>query len=185
MALIYISNVSLDGCIEDPDGRFDWTAPTDEQFAFTTDLLRPVSRFLYGRRLYEAMAVWETDASLAAQSVLYAEFAATWQRADKVVCSTTLAAPLTERTTIVPAFDPAAVRAMVAEASGDVAVGGADLAIQAFHAGLVDECHLFVAPVLLGGGKAGLPSGVRIELELLDERRFGNGIVYLRHRVQR
>jgi dihydrofolate reductase len=182
-SLIYISNVSLDGFIEDAQGAFDFTDPTDEAFAFITDLIRPVSTFLYGRRLYEAMSVWETDPSLAALSEPYAEFAQAWQDADKVVWSSTLDSAPTARTTIERSFDAAAGRERVATRSGDVAVGGAHLAAQAFEAGLVDECHLFIAPVLLGGGKPGLPSGVRLELELLDQRQYPNGTVYLRHRV--
>jgi dihydrofolate reductase len=182
--VIYISNVSLDGYIEDAEGSFGFTEPTDEAFDLITDLIRPVATFLYGRRLYEAMSVWETDPSLGAQSARYAAFASAWQDADKVVLSSALETVPTARTTIERDFDPGAVRAMVAASPGDVAVGGADLAAQAFAAGLVDEIHLFVAPVVLGGGKPGLPSGQRVDLELLDQRSYGNGAVYLRHRVQ-
>jgi dihydrofolate reductase len=181
--LLYVTNVSLDGFIEDERGRFDWTQPDDEQFAFITDLVRPVGTYLYGRRLYESMAVWETEPSLAATSDLFADFARVWQAADKVVFSTTIDAGSTEHSRIERHFDPDAVRELKTSADRDLMVGGADLAAQAFRAGLVDECHLFVAPVLVGGGKPGLPSGVRVDLELLDERRFDNGIVHLRHRV--
>lgn len=183
--LIYVTNVSLDGFIEDEHGRFDWTDPDDEQFAFVTDLVRPVGTHLYGRRLYEAMAVWETEPALAAQSALRADFAHLWQAADKVVYSTTLDAVHTARSRLEHRFDPESVRTMKDSTGRDLMVGGADLAAQAFRAGLVDECHLFVAPIILGGGKPSLPSGLRIGLELLDERRFDTGIVYLRHRVVR
>ena len=180
--LIYVTNVSLDGYIEDERGAFDWFPPDDKVFAFTTDLLRSVGTFLYGRRLYEAMAVWETDAALAAQSDLMADFAGAWQAAKKVVYSTTLDAVSTADTRLERRFDPAAVDQLKATAGGDLTVGGAHLAAQAFEAGLVDECQLLVWPVVVGGGKPGLPAGVRADLELLDERRFGNGVVYLRYR---
>ena len=182
--LIYITNVSLDGFIEDEHGDFQWTEPDDGYFSFITDLIRPVDTDLYGRQLYESMAVWETDPTLAEQSEMNAEFARVWQDADKVVYSTTLDTVATVRTRIERRFDPAAVRAMKAEATGDLMIGGADLAAQAFRAGLVDEIHLFVCPVLVGAGKPGLPSDVRLDLELLDDRRFANGVIYLRHRVR-
>jgi dihydrofolate reductase len=181
--LIYVSNVSLDGYIEDEHGRFDWTAPDDELFAFITDLVRPVGTYLYGRRLYDTMAVWETDPALAAQSELMADFANVWQAADKVLYSTTLDAVSTAKTRLERNFDPAAVRAMKASATGDLTVGGAHLAAHALEAGLVDECHLFIRPVLVGGGKPALPSDTRADLELLDDRRLGNGVVYLRYRI--
>jgi dihydrofolate reductase len=182
--LIYISNVSLDGYIEDEHGSFNWTAPDDEVFAFITDLVRSVGTHLYGRRLYDTMAVWETDSALAAQSELMGDFADVWQAAEKVVYSTTLDAVSTAKTKLERNFDPDSVRDMKASATSDLTVGGANLAAHAFKAGLVDECHLFIAPVLLGGGKPSLPSGTRAELELLDERRFNNGVVYLRHRAR-
>ncbi|TDC00806.1 deaminase [Micromonospora fluostatini] len=181
--LIYVTNVSLDGYIEDESGAFAWFPPDDEVFAFTTDLLRSVGTFLYGRRLYEAMAVWETDTALAAQSDLTADFAHAWQAPSKVVYSTTLAAVSTADTRLERRFDPAAVQELKATATSDLTVGGADLATQAFKAGLVDECRLFVLPVVVGGGKPGLPTGMRVDLELLDERRFRNGVVHLRYRV--
>ena len=180
--LLYITNVSLDGYIEDEHGSMDWTEPDDEYFAFITDLVRPLGTWLYGRRLYESMAVWETDASLAAQSEAYADFASTWQATDKVVHSTTLSAAPTARTRIERTFDPDAIRDLKQSATADLAVGGAELAAQAFAAGLVDECHLFVHPALVGGGKPGLPAGIRIGLELVEERAFTSGVVYLRHR---
>ena len=181
--LIYVTNVSLDGYIEDERGAFDWFPPDDEVFAFTTDLVRSVGTFLYGRRLYEAMAVWETDAALATQSDLMADFASAWQAANKVVYSTTLAAVSTADTRLERGFDPAAVRELKATASSDLTVGGANLAAHAFQAGLVDEYQLFVLPTIVGGGKPGLPTGIRTNLELLDERRFRNGVVYLRYRL--
>lgn len=181
--LIYVTNVSLDGYIEDERGAFDWFPVDDEYFAFTTDLLRSVGTFLYGRRLYEAMAVWETDAALAARSDLMADFASAWQAASKVVYSKTLAAVSTADTRLERRFDPAAVTELKATASSDLTVGGANLAAQAFKAGLVDECQLFIWPVVVGGGKPGLPTGMRADLELLDERRFRDGVVHLRYRV--
>jgi dihydrofolate reductase len=181
--LIYVSNVSLDGYIEDEDGRFDWTAPEDDFFSFITDLVRPVGTYLYGRRLYDTMAVWETDPTLAAQSELRADFANVWQAADKVVYSTTLDAVSTARTRLEHNFDPASVRDMKASVTSDLTVGGAILAAHALKAGLVDECHLFIRPILLGGGKPALPSDTRAELELLDDRRLSNGVVYLRYRI--
>lgn len=181
--LIYVTNMSLDGYIEDERGAFAWLPMDDELFAFYTDLLRSVGTFLYGRRLYETMAVWETDAALAAQSDLMADFASAWQAASKVVYSTTLAAVSTADTRLERRFHPAAVQALKATASSDLTVGGANLATQAFKAGLVDECQLLVWPVVVGGGKPGLPTGIRTDLELLDERRFGNGVVHLRYRT--
>ena len=181
--LVYVSNVSLDGFIEDEDGRFEWTAPDDEVFAFITHLIRPAGTHLYGRRMYETMAVWETDANLAAQSELMAEFARVWQAAEKVVYSTTLKDVSTADTRLEHTFEPDAVGAMKAEATRDLMIGGPNVAAQALRAGLVDECHLFVHPVLVGRGKPSLPDELRLQLELLDERRFANGVVYLRYRI--
>ena len=181
--LIYLTNVSIDGYIEDEHGTSAWLPRNDEVFAFTTDLLRSAGTLLYGRRLYETMAVWETDATLAAQSGLTADFASTWQAANKIVYSTTLTATSTARTSLERTFDPAAIRRLKATAASSITVGGADLAAQAMRAGLVDECQLLVWPVAVGGGKPGLPTGVRTDLELLDERRFPNGVVHLRYRV--
>ena len=181
--LSYITNVSLDGYIEDAAGSVDWTGPDDALFAFITDLVRPVGTYLYGRRLYDTMAPWETDPALAAGSDLTADFARVWQAADKVVYSTTLDAVPTARTRLERDFDPAAVRVLKSSATSDLTVGGAHLAAHAFRAGLVDECHLIVRPVLVGGGKPALPRDTRADLELLDERRIGNGVVYLRYRT--
>lgn len=181
--LIYVINVSLDGYIEDESGSFDWSEPDDEVFVFITELVRPVSAHLLGRRMYETMAVWETDPTLAAQSDLMADFAGVWQGAEKVVYSTTLDTVSTTKTRLERAFDPAAVADMKASASGDLAIAGPDLAALAFKAGLVDECHLLIRPVLVGGGKPALPSHVRTNLELLEARPVGKGVAYLRHRV--
>jgi dihydrofolate reductase len=180
--LIYLTNLSLDGYIEDERGVFDWFPPDDEVFAFTTDLLRAAGTLLYGRRLYEMMAVWETDPALAARSDLMADFASAWQAANKVVYSTTLAAVSTADTRLERDFDPAAVGQLKTTASSDLTIGGANLATQAFKAGLIDEYQLLIWPIVVGGGKPGLPTGIGAKLELLDERRFGNGVVYLRYR---
>jgi dihydrofolate reductase len=182
--LLYVMNVSLDGYIADQDDNFDWTAPGEEYYSFVNDLERPVGTYLYGRRLYELMQVWETDPAAAAQSPGAREFAALWQAADKLVYSRTLPAAATKRTRIERDFDPGAVREMKAAAERDLTVGGPTLGAQAITAGLVDEYHLFVWPVVVGGGKRLLPNRVRLQLELLDERRFGTGVVYLRYRTQ-
>jgi dihydrofolate reductase len=181
--LIYLTNVSLDGYIEDARGDFQWSEPDDTLFAFITDLIRPVGTFLYGRRLYEMMAVWETDSTLAAQSTLMADFADAWKTADKVVYSTSLDAAPTARTRIERSFDPDAVRDLKASATSDLVIGGAHLAGQALDAGVVDECQLLIHPVLVGGGKPGLPSTASAKLELLEDHRFDNGVVYVRYRI--
>jgi dihydrofolate reductase len=181
--LIYIANVSLDNYIEDAHGNFNWTEPSDEFFAFITDVLRPAGTYLYGRRLYESMAVWETDPAVGAQSELTGEFARVWQAADKVVYSTTLADAATAKTQIQRGFEPDAIRAMKAGAAADLTIGGANLAAQAFAARLVDECHLFIYPVFVGTGKPALPRDTSANLALLDERRFANGVVYVRYAV--
>jgi dihydrofolate reductase len=181
--LIYAAITSADGYIEDDTGGFAWAEPDDEVHAFVNDLERPVGTYLYGRRMYETMVGWETDPGVAAQSPLMADFARIWQAADKVVYSTTLETVSTSRTRIERAFDPDQVREMKASADRDLAVGGPGLAAHAFGAGLVDECHLFLVPVVVGGGKRALPDGVRLDLQLLDERRFGNGTVHLRYRT--
>jgi dihydrofolate reductase len=181
--LIYVVNVSLDGYIEDTHGGLEWTAPSDEVFAFITDLVRPVDTYLYGRRMYETMAVWETQPSLAAESELRADFASLWQAAEKVVYSTTLQAGSTTKTRLERRFDPESVRKMKASAAGDLTVGGPTLAAHAFNAGLVDECQLLIHPVVLGAGKSAFPIGDHVPLDLLEEHRFANGVVNLRYRV--
>jgi dihydrofolate reductase len=182
--LLYVLNASLDGYIADQDGKFDWGAPGEEYYSFINDLLRPVGTYLYGRRLYELMAVWETDPAAAAQSPAARAFAQLWQAADKVVYSRTLAGAGTARTRIERGFDPQVVRQLKAAAERDFTVGGPTLGAQAITAGLVDEYQLFVWPVVVGGGKRFLPDRVRLQLELLDERRLGSGVVYLRYRTQ-
>lgn len=181
--LIYAAIASLDGYIEDEDGNFDWAEPNEEVHRFINDLEQSVGTYLYGRRMYETMADWETDPGLAAQSELMRDFAQIWQEADKIIYSKSLKRPSTQRTRIEREFDPESVRAMKESAERDLAVGGPNLAANAFKAGLVDECHLFIAPIIVGGGKQSLPADVRLELELLDERRFGSGMVHLHYRV--
>jgi dihydrofolate reductase len=181
--LIYIANVSLDGYIEDSQGSFNWTEPDDDVFAFITELVRPVGTYLYGRRIYETMAVWETDPAFAAQSELMADFAHVWQAAEKIVYSTTLQDVWTAKTRLERDFDPEAIRGLKASAGRDLTVAGANLAAQAFKARLVEECQLLVYPIFVGTGKPSLPRDTRADLELLDEHRFGSGVVYLRYRV--
>ena len=181
--LLYIVITSQDGYIEDENGSFDWAAPDDEVHTFVNDLTRPIGTYLYGRRMYETMVYWETADKIADQPVVEQDFTAIWQLADKVVYSKTLERPASARTRIERAFDPAAVRQLKAEASQDLAVAGPELAAQAIRAGLVDEVHLFVVPVVVGGGKRALPDSVRRDLELHDERTFGNRTVYRRYRM--
>ena len=176
---------SLDGYIEDEEGKFDWAAPSDEVHAAANDLVRAAGTFLYARRMYETMAVWETDPSLASQPGVEADFARIWQTADKIVYSTTLSAASTKRTTVERSFDIDAVRRLKVSAERDLMIGGANIAAEAFRAGLVDQCHLFLAPVVVGGGKPALPDRIRLDLELLDLRRFTNGTVHLHYRVTR
>jgi dihydrofolate reductase len=182
--LIYSAIItSLDGYVADKDGNFDWAEPDEEVHTFINDLERPLGTYLYGRRMYEVMLAWET-LPLADQPPFMQDFAQIWRAADKIVYSRTLETVASDRTRLERAFDPEAVRQMKAEAGRDLAVGGPDLAGQAFKAGLVDEYHLFVVPILVGGGKQSLPDDVRLELELLGERRFGNGMVHLRYRTR-
>jgi len=182
--LIYSMIASLDGYIADEDGNFDWAVPDEEVHAFVNDFERSIGTYLYGGRMYAVMRAWETLHLLADQSPATLDFAAVWQAADKLVYSTTLATVASAKTQIVRDFDPAAIRQLKADAERDITVGGPDLAAQALKAGLVDECHLFVTRVIVGGGTSVLPAALRLSLELLDERRFGNGMVYLRYRVQ-
>ena len=178
--LIYTANMSLDGYIEDKDGKFDWTDPSDEVFRFITNLIRADGTHLYGRRTYESMMVWETDPNLAGQSPLMRDFAQVWQAADKIVYSRKLEAASTRKTQIERNFEPEAIRRLKESVDQDIHIGGAELAAQAFRSGLIDECHLFIKPIIVGGGKPALPDNVRLELELLDERRFDNSEVYVR-----
>ena len=181
--LIYSAIASLDGYVADAEGGFGWAEPDEQVHAFANDLERSVGTHLLGRRMYETMAAWETDAALAAQSEVMRDFAESWQSAEKVVYSRTLSAATTRRTRIEREFDPEAVRRMKAGTERDLAVGGPELAGHAFRAGLVDECHLLVAPAIVGGGKRSLPDDLRLDLALLDERRFDGGMVYLRYGV--
>ncbi len=181
--LIYSAIASLDGYVEDEDGKFDWAAPDEEVLAFVNDLERPVGTYLYGRRMYETMAVWETNPGLAGHSPASQDFAAIWPAARKIVYSRTLEAAPTARTRIERQFDPGTVRQEKEAAGHDLTVGGAALAAEAFRAGLVDELQLFLTPVLVGGGKHALPQGVSLNLELLEERRFRGGTVFLRYRT--
>jgi dihydrofolate reductase len=182
--LVYSAITSLDGYVADEDGKFDWAVPDEEVHAFVNDLERPIGTYLYGRRMYEVMLAWETADSSAEQPPLMRDYAAIWQAADKIVYSTTLRGPAGARTRIERAFDPDAVRRLKAAAERDISVGGPGLAAQAIKAGLVDECHLIVSPVVVGGGNPSLPHGVRVDLELLDERRFANGVVHLHYRTR-
>jgi len=180
--LIYSAITSLDGYVADEHGNFDWAAPDEEVHRFVNDLERPVGTYLYGRRMYEVMSYWETAHTLADQSPVARDFAAIWQGADKIVYSKTLEDTSSVRTRIERDFEPEAIRQLKASAERDLTVGGPDLAAQAIKAGLVDEYQLFLTPIMVGGGKKALPDNVRGELELLDERRFTNGTVYLRYR---
>ncbi len=182
--LIYVANVSLDGFVEDAHGRFDWTEPVDEVFTFITDLVRPVGTYLYGRHMYETMASWEVDPTLATQSKIRADFANVWQAADKIVYSTTLQDISTTNTRIERYFNPESVRELKSSAPSDLTVGGSILAAHAFDAGLVDECQLLIYPVIVGEGKPVFFSDARVQLDLLDERRFENGVVNLRYRIR-
>ena len=180
--LIYSVLGSLDGYFEDADGMFDWAAPDEDVHGFVNDLERPIGTYLLGRRMYETMVFWET-APTDGEPPAYRDYAGIWRAAEKVVYSRTLQAPSSAKTRIERAFDPDAVRQLKLSSTADLSIGGGDLAGQAIAAGLVDEFHLFVCPVLVGGGKRSLPDHVRAQLELLDERRFDNGVVHLHYRV--
>ena len=182
--LIYSAITSLDGYVADEDGNFAWAAPDEEVHGFVNDLERPIGTYLYGRRMYDVMGYWETAEAVADQSPFARDFAEIWRAADKIVYSKTLETASSARTRIERDFDPEAVRQMKASTERDMSVGGPDLAAQAIKAGLVDELHLFVTPVVVGGGNQSLPDNVRLELELLDERRFANGVVYLHYRTK-
>ena len=179
--LIYSTLASLDGYTEDGDGNFEWAAPNAELHAFVNDLERPIGTYLYGRRMYETMVFWETAHEIPGQSPEVLDYAQIWRRADKVVYSRTLAAASTARTRVEREFDPETVRRLKADSVSDLTVGGPELAAHAFAAGLIDEYHLFVTPIVVGAGKRALPDGVRVGLELLAERSFDSGVVYLRY----
>lgn len=182
--LIYSVITSLDGYIEDAQGSFDWAAPDDEVHSFVNDLERPISTYLYGRRLYEVMVFWETAHTNSNLPQVMREYAELWQAADKMVYSKTLDTVSSTRTRIEREFDPEAVWQLKARAGRDISVGGPELAAHAIKAGLVDEYHLFVHPIVVGGGKQSLPDGVRVNLELVDQRRFGSGVVHLHYRMR-
>lgn len=179
--LIYSALMSLDGYIEDENGNFDWAMPDAELHSFINDLEQPIRTHLYGRRMYETMAVWQTIDGPDVSTV-EAEFATGWRGIDKVVYSRTLEAVSTPRTRLEREFEPGAVRRMKEDADGDISIGGPDLAQHAFQTGLVDEIYLFTFPVIIGGGKPALPHGVRIELQLLTKRRFPNDVIYSHYR---
>ena len=182
--LIYSAIMSLDGYIADEDGNFDWAAPDEEVHAFVNDLERPIGTYLYGRRMYDVMRYWETAPTDASQQPAVRDYARIWQTADKIVYSKALATASTTRTRIEKDFDPQAVRRMKATTSGDLSIGGAHLAAQAIRAGLVDEIHLFVGPIVVGGGTRALPDHARVKLQLLDEQRFRNGVVHLHYQTR-
>ena len=180
--LIYAAISSLDGYVADRDGNFGWSAPDEEVHAFVNDLERGIGTHLYGRRMYEVLVAWETM-DTADEPAVIQDYAEIWRDADKIVYSTTLEQAASARTRIERAFDPDAVRRMKASAGRDISVGGPNLAAEAIRAGLVDECHLFLAPIVVGGGTPSLPDSVRLELELVDERRFAGGTVHLHYRT--
>lgn len=182
--LIYSAIASLDGYTEDANGNFNWAAPDDEVHQFINDLERAAGTYLYGRRMYETMTAWETDASLAAVSPIMRDFAEIWQAANKIVYSKTLETVSTRKTQIERDFNPEAIRQLKIAAKHEIAIGGPNLAAHAFRAGLIDEYHLFVVPIVVGGGKKSLPDNIHLELTLLDERHFDSGIVFLRYQIK-
>ena len=182
--LIYVTPASLNGCIADETGDFDWAAPDEQVHAFINDIVRPIGTYLYGRKMYQTMAVWETPDVIPGRTPAILDFASIWQAADKIVYSKSLETVSTPKTRLEREFEPQAVRDLKAQLPHDISVAGPNLAAQAIRAGLVDEVHLLVVPVMLGGGKRVLPSNVGVKLDLLDERRVGNGWVYLRYRTR-
>jgi dihydrofolate reductase len=182
--LIYSAITSLDGCVEDKRGNFDWGAPNEEVHAFINELERPIGTNLYGRRMYETLVYWETAGTSDEDFAVSRDFALLWRAAEKIVYSRTLSSVSSERTRIEHDFEPDAIRRLKESSTADITVGGAELAGVAIAAGLVDEVHLFICPVVVGGGKRALPDDVHLELELLDEHRFGGGIVRLHYGVR-
>jgi len=182
--LIYSAITSLDGYVADENGNFDWAAPDEEMHRFVNDLERLVGTYLYGRRMYEVMEFWETAHTLPDQAPLIQDYAEIWQAADKIVYSRTLETVTTAKTRLEKEFDPEAVRQMKVLAGRDLSVGGPDLAAHAIKAGLVDEYHLFVTPIIVGAGNQALPDDVRVNLELMDEHRFDGGVVHLHYRTR-
>jgi len=183
--LIYSAIGSLDGYVEDASGKFEWAAPDEEVHAFVNELERPIGTYLYGRRMYETMVFWETVDPDGDWPAVAREFAAIWQAAEKVVYSRTLETVSSARTRIERELDPDAIERMKQSSGSDISIGGAELAGQAIAAGLVDGLQLLLVPVIVGGGKRALPNDVRARLELLDERRFQSGAVFLRYRARR
>ena len=181
--LIYSAITSLDGYVADEEGKWDWSKPDEAVHTFVNDLARPIGAYLLGRRMYEVLSVWETM-DTADQPQHIRDYAEIWRAADKIVYSRTLDSVKSARTRIEREFDPESVREMKSSADRDISVAGPELAARAIAAGLVDEYHLFVSAVVVGGGKAALPDGVRVNLELVDERRFDNGVVHLRYRAR-
>jgi dihydrofolate reductase len=181
--LIYSAITSLDGYVEDKDGKFEWAAPDDEVHAFVNDLERPIATYLYGRRMYETMIFWETVSTGPEAPAAVRDFAGIWRAAEKIVYSRTLQEVSSARTRIERDFSPDAIRQLKSASGSDMTIGGSELAGQAIVAGLVDECHLFLNPVVVGGGKRALPDDVRADLELVNERRFKSGVVYLHYRT--
>jgi dihydrofolate reductase len=182
--LIYSAITSLDGYVADEQGSFEWAVPDEEAHTFVNDIERSVGTYLYGRRMYETMVFWDTAPDLATQPAFVQDYAEIWQAADKIVYSRTLDGIASARTRLERDFDPESVRQLKAAAGRDISVAGPDLAAQAIRAGLVDECHLLVQPIVVGGGKHALPNHVRLKLRLLDERRFANGVVHLHYSVR-
>jgi dihydrofolate reductase len=181
--LMYQAIASLDGYVEDAQGNFDWAAPDSEVHAFVNDLERPIGTYLYGRRMYETMVFWETLSTGGDESAEARDFAEIWRSAEKIVYSRSLQTVSSAKTRIEHDLDPDAVRRLKETSRADITIGGAELAGRALALGLVDECHLFLGPIVVGGGRRALPDNVRTQLELLDERRFQNGVVYLRYRI--
>ena len=183
-ALVYSAICSLDGYVNDTAGGFEWAAPDEAVHAYVNDLERPIGTYLYGRRMYETMVFWETEGDGADEPQVMHDYAAIWRAADKVVFSRTLDGVASERTRIEREFDPAVMRALLASSASDLSIGGADLGGQALAAGLVDDLHLFLAPVLVGDGTRALPEGVDLVLDLVAEHRFASGFVHLQYHVQ-
>jgi dihydrofolate reductase len=181
--LIYSAIASLDGFVADANGEFDWAVPDDEVHAFINDIERPIGTYLYGRRMYETMVAWEHPETFADQRPVMQEYAEIWKAAEKIVYSRTLANVSSARTRMERELDVDAVRRLKASARRDISVGGPELAAQMIGAGLVDECALFLTPIIVGGGSSALPREVRAKLELIGERRFGNGMVYIRYHI--
>ena len=181
--LIYSALTSLDLFVADKTGNFDWAAPDEEIHTFVNDLGRPIGTHLYGRRMYEVLVAWESDDIVVGQPPLIADFASIWRGADKIVYSRSLESVSSARTRIERDFDPEAIRAMKASADRDISIGGPELAAQALRAGLVDEIHLILNPIIIGSGNPALPDDLRVRLQLLDERRFGSGALYVRYRT--